>query len=121
MPAMHRANAGLHAASSSSAASSDDGWGQVTKEFLRVSQEDSDEALKCEACRSETSKTDSCTQSDSDHLAVGQPRSWWAELIRIYTKGFGSMKLATSKITVVSACAGIFAEGETLKEGCLQV
>ncbi len=109
-------------AMSTSSMTSSDGWGEVARDFLRASQEESDEALKCEACRSEskssvqtTSDTDDSGPGDFEYQRVQQPRSWWAEFIKIHSHGCGSMKLPKRKISVASACAGIFAEGEALK------
>ena len=95
----------------SSSAGSEDAWDQVTKDLLKESQDDSDETAKCTACRSDT--------EESNPVGPKKSRAWWAELIRTYTKGFGCTPFFQNdpkmKITMVSACAGIFAEGEALK------
>jgi hypothetical protein len=97
---------------SSAADSASDGWGEVANELLKASQDDSEETLKCDACRSESTNPESIDSASSD--AVSRPRSWWGELIKIHT-GSSKIALPAKKLSVVSACAGIFAEGEALK------
>lgn len=105
--------------SASSSGSSAGNWSQLAHDLLRSSQEDSDETLACEACRTESS-VDGSSNGNVDGMSQDHvpqtPKSWWAELIKIHSSEFGCIE-SLPKITVVSACAGIFAEGETLKAG----
>ena len=107
--------------SSSDGSSHRSGWSDVAKSFLRASQDDSDEAAKCEACRSETGSfnNDSHTNDKDDRSGKAFPptRSWWAEMIRIHTKELGNPSKLPEEVAVMSACSGIFAEGEALKAG----
>lgn len=98
------------------------GWSDVAKSFLRASQDDSDEAAKCEACRSETGSVNSGSDSnenekDRSGKAFPPTRSWWAEMIRIHTNELGNPSKLPEEVAVMSACSGIFAEGEALKAG----
>lgn len=98
-----------------------DGWGAVVDEFLQSSQEDSDQAVLADACKSE-----SCSQSSgapnpdesssSSESRKPQPVAWWAQLLKLHTRQF---QVPTQKrpTTLVSACAGIFTEGEAFKAG----
>ena len=96
-----------------------DGWDAVARDLLSSSQEDSDEAAKCQACRSESaSVSDEVCSVFAGHAESPQPaRSWWAELIRIHAATCipSTMTLPDRAITLVSACSGICAEGEALK------
>ncbi len=107
---------------SPSPSASDDGWGKVVDDFLGASQEDSDNALKADACKSESCSKCSDQDQDSstsekkstDHSPL--PLTWWARLIRIHT-GQYQVPNQVRPLTVVSACAGIFSEGEAFKAG----
>ena len=107
--------------SGSDAENDQDGWDAVARDLLSSSQEDSDQAAKCEACRSESaSATNEDCSAFAGHAESPQSaKSWWAELIRIHASTCvpTPMTLPDRAITVVSACSGIFAEGEALKAG----
>ncbi len=114
-----------------SSSESNGGWSKVAKDLLKESQDDSDETAKCDACRSDSnSGCSDGSHSDSepkrhnvyqdcgdDASMPPRTRSWWAELIKCYTKDEFGMLPPSCNITVVSACSGICAEGEALKAG----
>ena len=98
----------------------DDGWTGVVNDFLMSSQEESDQAQEAEACRSETCSCGSgvaesdCSKGSSLSCHQPQPVGWWAQLVKMHTSSFGIPK-QHHDVTVLSACAGIFTEGEALK------
>ena len=100
----------------SSDSASQDGWDQVAQDLLKLSQEDSDETAVCDACRSAST----CSSHDDQPPELGRTRAWWAELIKSHCQDFVHMRTASvlnslKKVSVISACSGIFAEGEALK------
>lgn len=114
-------------ADSPSPPASDDGWGQVVDDFLEASQEDSDNTLKADACKSEScskcsdqdqDQDSSMSEKKTDHSPV--PLTWWARLMRIHT-GQYQVPNQVRPLTIVSACAGIFSEGEAFKAGAKSV
>lgn len=103
-----------------------DGWDEVVEDFLLSSQEASDHALEAEACKSE-----SCTRSEAGDSSDGSrsvlaspfspghkpnPVAWWAQQLKMHTRKF-EVPSQSRQITVVSACAGLWTEGEALKAG----
>ena len=96
-----------------------DTWDRLAEEFLRSSQEDDDRTAVAEVCKSETCSITSqigseASQESSSHGRSPQPVSWWAKLLKLHTQAY-EVPSQVRPVRIVSACAGIFTEGESLK------